>query len=42
MRQDPDSGQVQVISREYDDPQAAPERDAAAQPRPKRRWFGRS
>ncbi|MFD8785026.1 hypothetical protein [Kitasatospora sp. NPDC059599] len=42
VRHDPESGQVQVISREYDDPSTAPAKDAAPQPRPKRRWFGRS
>ncbi|MFD8754615.1 hypothetical protein ACFV0O_27060 [Kitasatospora sp. NPDC059577] len=42
VRHDPESGQVQVISREYDDPSTAPTKDAAPQPRPKRRWFGRS
>ncbi|MEZ0064383.1 hypothetical protein ABIA32_000361 [Streptacidiphilus sp. MAP12-20] len=41
VRHDVASGQVQVISREYDDPPLAPAKDAAPQPRPKRRWFGR-
>ncbi|MFD8478436.1 hypothetical protein [Kitasatospora sp. NPDC059673] len=40
VRHDAESGQVQVVSREYDGPPA----DAPAPPRPpaKRRWFGRS
>ncbi|WP_157845619.1 hypothetical protein [Kitasatospora phosalacinea] len=42
VRHDPESGRIQVISREYDDPSAAPAKDAAPRPRPKRRWFGRS
>ncbi len=42
VRHDVESGQVQVISREYDDPSTAPANGAAPQPRAKRRWFGRS
>ncbi len=42
VRHDVESGQVQVISREYDDPSAAPANGAAPPPRAKRRWFGRS
>ncbi|MFJ1793210.1 hypothetical protein [Kitasatospora griseola] len=38
VRHDPESGRVQVLSREYDNPPAAP----ASQPPAKRRWFGRS
>ena len=41
VHHDAASGQVRVISREYDDPSAAPTDDAAP-PRPRRRWFGRS
>uniref|UniRef100_UPI002F914429 hypothetical protein n=1 Tax=Streptomyces sp. NBC_00998 TaxID=2903712 RepID=UPI002F914429 len=42
VRHDVESGQVQVISREYDNPSAAPANGAAPPPRAKRRWFGRS
>jgi hypothetical protein len=44
VRHDVESGQVQVISREYDDPSVAPANGAVPRPRPrpKRRWFGRS
>ncbi|MFC8719733.1 hypothetical protein [Kitasatospora sp. NPDC057198] len=42
VRHDPASGQVRVVSREYDDPSAAPAEDAAPQSPPRRRWFGRS
>ncbi|MFI8500564.1 hypothetical protein ACIGFK_18985 [Streptomyces sp. NPDC085524] len=42
VRRDVESGQFQVISREYDDPSAAPGDDAAPPPRAKRRWFDRS
>ncbi|MFJ9446239.1 hypothetical protein ACIRRH_30925 [Kitasatospora sp. NPDC101235] len=42
VRHDAESGQVQVISREYDDPSTTPANGAAPQPRAKRRWFGRS
>ncbi|MEU9165783.1 hypothetical protein AB0D29_36610, partial [Streptomyces sp. NPDC048424] len=42
VRHDAESGQVQVISREYDDPSVAPANGATPQPRAKRRWFGRS
>ncbi|MFD4660335.1 hypothetical protein ACFWP2_32485 [Kitasatospora sp. NPDC058444] len=44
VRHDAESGQVRVISREYDDPSASPTNGPAplSQPRPKRRWFGRS
>ncbi|GAA3041631.1 hypothetical protein [Kitasatospora sp. NPDC006786] len=42
VRHDPESGRIQVISREYDDPSAAPAKNATPQPRPKHRWFGRS
>ncbi|MCF2527342.1 hypothetical protein [Yinghuangia soli] len=42
VRHDAGSGQVQVISREYDDPSAASADGAAPQPPAKRRWFGRS
>jgi hypothetical protein len=42
VRHDAESGQVLVISREFDDPSVAPAKDAAPQPRAKRRWFGRS
>ncbi|MCP3759254.1 hypothetical protein [Streptomyces sp. TBY4] len=42
VRHDVESGQVQVISREYDDPSAAPAHGTASLPRTRRRWFGRS
>ncbi|MEV6207973.1 hypothetical protein [Kitasatospora sp. NPDC051914] len=42
VRHDVESGRVQVISREYDDPPVAPANGAAPPPRAKRRWFGRS
>ncbi|MFJ7911820.1 hypothetical protein [Kitasatospora sp. NPDC096204] len=42
VRHDAESGRVEVISREYDDPSAAPANGAAPRPRAKRRWFGRS
>ncbi|MGW3043721.1 hypothetical protein ACWC9T_27590 [Kitasatospora sp. NPDC001159] len=42
VRHDVGSGQVHVISREYDDPAVVLANGAATQPRAKRRWFGRS
>ncbi|MCX5128421.1 hypothetical protein [Streptomyces sp. NBC_00347] len=42
VRHDLGSGRVQVISREYDAPSAAPPNGAAPAPRARRRWFGRS
>ncbi|SNX65966.1 hypothetical protein SAMN06272735_7808 [Streptomyces sp. TLI_55] len=43
VRQDAGSGQVRVMSREYDDPSALPASDPPQQPpRARRRWFGRT
>ncbi|WP_441248298.1 hypothetical protein [Kitasatospora sp. McL0602] len=42
VRHDVESDQVQVISREYDDPSAAPANGTTSQPRAKHRWLGRS
>lgn len=42
VRHDLRSGQVQVISREYDDPAVVRANGVAPPPRAKRRWFGRS
>ncbi|MGA5822877.1 hypothetical protein ACPC54_34070 [Kitasatospora sp. NPDC094028] len=42
VRVDAASGRVHVISREYDDPAVVAANGAVPQPRPKRRWFGRS
>ncbi|MBE8474825.1 hypothetical protein [Streptomyces justiciae] len=42
VRHDAESGQVQVISREYDAPSTPPASGSAQQPRAKRRWFGRA
>ncbi|GHH79290.1 hypothetical protein GCM10018781_56990 [Kitasatospora indigofera] len=42
VRHDVGSGQVRVISREYDDPKPAPADGAGPRPRAKRPWFGRS
>ncbi len=47
VRHDPATGRVEVVSREYDEPPAAPvptssDRTDAPPARPKGRWFGRS
>ncbi|MFF1868367.1 hypothetical protein [Kitasatospora herbaricolor] len=42
VRHDVASGQVRVISREYDDPPAAPANGVAPPSRDRRPWFGRS
>ncbi|MFF7251021.1 hypothetical protein ACFZBU_45015 [Embleya sp. NPDC008237] len=42
MRHDAESGQVRVISREYDDPSVAQVDGVSPPPRAKRRWFNRS
>ncbi|MYS80013.1 hypothetical protein [Embleya scabrispora] len=42
VRHDVESGQVRVISREYDDPSVTQADGASPQPRAKRRWFNRS
>lgn len=42
VRHDVESGQVRVISREYDDPPVTQADGASPRPRAKRRWFNRS
>ncbi|GJF33830.1 hypothetical protein KNE206_65300 [Kitasatospora sp. NE20-6] len=42
VRHDMESGRIQVISREFDDPSVTPANGTVPPPRAKRRWFGRS